>query len=449
MFKKDRFSPFFKSNLFFIILFSFISLFFSFLKISKGYTFEWDQSDDATKVLSIINQKKPLLIGPRVSNENGFFVGPYHYYFLLPFYLATKGDPIAGLYAVTFVNLVTTLFSFFLYRRISNQKVAILSTLLLIPILEVTCWNVMYAPLISIVSFYLCYQVISKGLSFPLVMLYSAFISTIHLVPVSLLPVIIFSFIISNNRPKTKEYFLAVFLFILPFLPLIIFDLRHDFLNSNKLITMLLNKDRNDPYFPFLWLRSFWRSLSLYHVFPLLVERIFLLIILLLSPFMIKTWRNKFLILAWIFVPLLLLSRYKGAISEYYYSMLTFIFPFFFSFLFLSKIKNGKKVITLTFLFLLLSAFTIYKSNRVAVDLSDKKAIVNYLVTQKQDQPFNLSYETGVGYDFGFDYLFAYYGNSPQSKEQAHLYTLFTDNQPPAPGTNVVFKRRIYSLVRR
>ena len=449
MLPKIKQKKIFKSNLFFIILIFSFTLFFSLLKLSKGYTFEWDQADDAAKVFSIISQKKPLLIGPRVSNDNGFFVGPYHYYYLLPFFLITKGDPVAGIYAVVFINILTALISFFLIRKISNQKIALFSSLLISLSLGKICWSVMYGPLIAIIAFYICYQAINHKFYFPLAMLFAGFISNLHLVPASLTPIIIISFFLSKNKPKLKEILVGLLLFCLPFLPLIIFDLRHDFLNLNKLLLMISGDgnigELNQKY---LWLRSFWRSLNIFNILPLTIERLFFLSVLIISPFVFKGKNNKIMIWLWIIIPLLVLSQYKGAISEYYYGMVTALIPFFLTLIFFKIIKN-KIILFLIFSFILFfSVRNILISNVSLVTLNDKKAIVNYLINQKQDQPFNLSYETDIGQDFGFNYLFDYQNKSPKDTDNAHLYTLFTEKNIPNKS-NIVFKQSIYSLVRR
>ncbi|MDD4938180.1 MAG: hypothetical protein PHX34_04190 [Candidatus Shapirobacteria bacterium] len=449
MAKKNKIKFFLQSNLFLIIIISLFTLFFSLLKLSKGYTFEWDQADDASKVFSIISQKKPLLIGPRVSNDNGFFVGPYHYYFLLPFFLLTKGDPVAGSYAVIFINLLTTIVSFLLIKKIFNPKTAFIASLLLSICLGKTCWNVMYSPLIAISVFYVCYQIINNKFKFPLAMFIAGFISTIHLVPASLVPIIILSFFLAPQKPKLKEIFLGILFFIIPFIPLIIFDIRHDFLNLNKLLLMVFGRNNiTISTIPPLWLRSFWRSLNIFSFFPKTFGRIFSLLILIISPFLFKNPKIKILVFVWIVLPLLVLSQYHGAISEYYYDLVIYLLPLFLS---LILIKMIKKVWILYLILFIIFLFSICQINSIKpslVSLQDKKAIVSYLINQKQDQPFNLSYETGVGLDFGFNYLFSYLNHLPQNVPNAHLYTLFTDNTLPQ-NSNIVFKQSIYSLVRK
>lgn len=437
-----------KNNIFLIIFISFFTLFFSLLRLNKGYTFDWDQSDDASKVLSIIQQKKPLLIGPRVSNDNGFFVGPYHYYYLLPFFLLTNGDPIAGSYAVIFINVFTVIVSFLLIRKISNQNTAIVSSLFISICLSKICWNAMYAPLFAIIAFYICYQAINNKFSFPLAMLFASFISNIHLVQVSLVPIIIFSFFLSKTKPKIKDIFFGLLCFCIPFIPLIIFDFRHNFLNLNKFLLMIFRSNDIVSLSKYVWLRSFWRSLNIFDLFPIILERLFFLFILIIFPFIFIGKKNKILVLVWILFPLLILSLYKGAISEYYYSPITSLIPFFLSFILFKIINKKIFIFLLVFILFLISINSIISQNSSTITLDDKKAIVSYLINQKQDQPFNLSYETDIGFDFGFNYLFNYYGTTPKNVNEAHLYTLFTDNLLPA-GSNVVFKRNIYALVRK
>ena len=199
----------------------------------------------------------------------------------------------------------------------------------------------------------------------------------------------------------------------------------------------------------YIWLRTFWRSLSIFNLFPIIFERIFFLSTLIIIPFITKGLKNKIIIIIWILFPLVLLSQYKGTISEYYYSMIISLIPFFLIFIFFEIIKKITLSTTISTILILLLLFNfIGEKKSKIVTLNDKKAIVNYLINQKQDQPFNISYEIENGFDFGFEYLFNYYGNPPQNVNNAHLYTLYKDNLVPQ-NSNIVFKQNIYSLVRR
>ena len=115
-----------RTNLVLLFILITITLFFRLYQLKDRYIFDWDQEDDAYKVTDIIQTLKPRLIGPRVANEAGFFVGPFHYYFLLPFYAITSGNPYAGAYAAIFVAVSTTVILFLLFSRIFNSHRRIL-----------------------------------------------------------------------------------------------------------------------------------------------------------------------------------------------------------------------------------------------------------------------------------------------------------------------------------
>lgn len=448
--QKNRAIVFIKSNYVYLLIVLIVGLFFSILRLSKGYSFEWDQVDDSTKVLSILTQKKPLLIGPRVSNDNGFFVGPYHYYFLLPFYFFSQGDPIAGKYAVVLVNILTILISYILLQKIFKRNLAIITTLIISACLWIICWNVMYSPLIAITTFYICYQAINKKFNFPLAMLYAGIISNVHLVSISLVPIILISFFISKNKPSLKQFIVGLTFFVIPFIPIIIFDLRHDFLNLNKVFGMILNQNlTQEVYIKNLYLRSFWRSLNIFSIFKNpTIERFLSLIIVLISPLLFTGKKNKILIILWIVLPVLFLSQYNGAISEYYYIMVYSLIPLFISLILTKFIKNKIVIYSLVILLLTIIGIKIFIDKNDYITLDDKKAVVQFLVNQKRDQPFYLSYDINIIYTYGFDYLFSYYKNIPQKIDQAHLYTIFTNNNLPPDG-EVVFTKKIYYLVRR
>ncbi len=432
-----------------ILIIGLFSFLLSFQRVSTSYSFEWDQADDAAKVVSMIDRHKPLLIGPQVSNQNSFFVGPYHYYYLLPFYIFTKGDPVAGQYALILINVITSVTAFILISKIFNPLTGFLASLFLTIILGKTCWSVMYAPLISIISFYICYQAINHKFSFIWAMFFAGLISNIHLVPISLVPIIIFSFVIGRQKISLKEILLGIVAFIIPFLPLVVFDLRHNFLNTQKILELISGTNSSGQiYSPFLWLRSFWRSLSLLNIMPALIERSLFLLILLVSPFLMSSKLNRWLSFVWVLLPLIILSFYHGAISEYYYALVTSLIPVYLALILVKFLKNPILIIIVSIFLTAFVLFKQYSSSSGQVTLNDKKTVIRYLITQTQDQPFYLSYETGLGMDFGFDYLLSFYRRPSKIFTNGHLYTLYTNDTLPK-DSQVVFHHRIYSLVRR
>ena len=61
-----------KSKIILFLLILFLALFLRLNNLPNSIEFAWDQERDAYAVKQILIEKHPLLIGPRVVNDNGF-----------------------------------------------------------------------------------------------------------------------------------------------------------------------------------------------------------------------------------------------------------------------------------------------------------------------------------------------------------------------------------------
>lgn len=413
-----------------MILLGLICLSFGFFRINERYTFEWDQEDDAVKVMNMIEQKKPILIGPRVANANGFFVGPYHYYFLLPFYMATKGDPIAGVIAVIVVSIITSVTGYLVTEKLYGKKAGLIAGIIWATTTNIVSWNVMYTTFFGIMGYFLCLKVMnSKPKYFPWLMLIYGLATTSHLVPISMGLSVVVAWFLAEKKPKIRQLFLGIALFILPFIPIIIFDLRHDFLNFRKIGEFLFLSKNNGETNPWwLFLRSFWRGLNL-NIFSwdiysqkvlIFISNLLVLVIVVWEIWQLKI-KQKILTVVWILTPLIILGFYRGNIPEYYYGLALSILP-----IFLGKIISKLKMTTIILVLLVLIGVRFLKiaKNTPFVSLSDKRKMVEYMVNQKNDEFFNISYDLGSGMDTGYNYLFRFYRKEPENSEKGHLYTV-------------------------
>jgi len=423
-----------KTNIIPIVVLILITLFFRLYRLQSRYSFEWDQSDDAVKVMEIINLHKPRLIGPRVASDDSFFVGPYHYYFLLPFYLVTRGDPVAGAYAAVANGLIISLVTYFVGRLLFSPLVGFLAAFLFAISPSLVSWNAMYAPFYAITIFYLCYRLLSSPS--PRILSLSLFLLSLgaatHLAPLSLAIPVLFSVFLSR-RHFSHHHFLFAFLFsLLPLLPLVIFDFRHQFLNSTKLFAFITHRSPSAAYFPFLFLRSFWRSLNVFQLFPVNIERIVSLLLLFSGIFVFSSRRLRLLILVWILTPLILLSFYHGDIPEYYYGSVTALIPLFTA-VFLSKIRFSFFFpILLIVLFFFKVKTTLFSSSHVS--LASKKAVISAIVSDSSGQNFSVDYDLPPGWNSGYDYLF---NRQPQFQSSAPLRYLIYHTAHPATGISI------------
>jgi hypothetical protein len=437
---------FFKVVLFLVILGWGIYLRINHLE--SKYSFNWDQETDAYKVMSIIEERKLTLIGPRAVSDAGFFFGPYHYYFLVPFYMITQGDPIAGAYAAITVAVITVVLGFFVAYRVFGLGVAFSTEFFLANSFDITSWNVMYIKAMSILFFFFCWRGLSNGKYYFGVMFLLGLMINTHASAITLIPVVLYVWWIRKQN-NLKKMMVGFLFFLLPFLPLIIFDLRHDFLNITNVIELFRHSENMSSGENYLFLRTFWRAIN-FSDMPFGGAILYFLIRVIslgaIGAIIMGTNNSRYrlLMIIWVVSPLLFLAFYKGNIPEYYYGILTALLPMWVAGL-LWQIPCKK--IILPALILMVGYYTLINQYFPTVSLAHKKAVVSYLVNQKTDEYFNVSYDLPLGWDNGYEYLFKYYQRLPDRSPRGHLYSIVS--LPTNQGGVLVYQSGIVGVIRR
>lgn len=90
--------------IFFILL---ISAFFRLYKSPTFFLYGHDQDLIGWFIRDVLENHHIRLVGQETSTQ-GIFIGPYFYYFLIPFYLLTKLDAIGGTFAVAVISVFET-----------------------------------------------------------------------------------------------------------------------------------------------------------------------------------------------------------------------------------------------------------------------------------------------------------------------------------------------------
>jgi hypothetical protein len=224
----------------FILLISFCYL--RFYNLDKRIIFDWDQEHYAYEIKNIIQNHKFTLIGPRANNDKGFFLGPYFTYLMLPFYLMTNLHPAGSIIFVILYNLVFFFFSFFFINKIFGFKQAFLFLFLwnindlLIGYDTIPWWPILI-PLGVIITWYWLDRIERKNvfkdwfiLGISLGFFLNMHFQFIFMVYYSLVYLAIF--VISKKKFIWRNLAGLFTGFVLTFLPLVLFDLRHNFLNS-------------------------------------------------------------------------------------------------------------------------------------------------------------------------------------------------------------------------
>jgi len=433
-------------NLLFLILILAFGLWLRTYNLGNRYSFEWDQNDDAVKVMKII-EGQPTLIGPRVAGPDSFFVSPWHYYFLTPFFALGKGDPIWAAYAAVLIGIVTVWGYFWVGKKLWGAKEGLISAWAGAVAFSIVSWNVMYTPLLALAIFYLGKTYFVKQKNFLLMLALSIFAGTVHLVPVTLVVMVAGVFFLAKKRPSLKGVILGGMIGLLSITPLVLFDLRHDFLIVHKVVQFLTAKGEwHSGFFNLLAWRAYWRGFSLIGFkaaeFWYIVERIFLVLTIIVGIGLTKEKKEKCWEILWFVFPAAVLLFYWKNIPEYYFGVPLSLIP-----LYLGKVS--KKYLAVVALFLAVSSYL--QTSRVLttenqVSLNDKKEVVAAMIKYADKRHFNFSYDVPFGEEIGYPYLFTWMKHEPENIPEARLYTL---SRSPKDTENVVYSKKGLSIIQR
>jgi len=426
-----------KNNFFFskfsAVLFLVILALFTFLRfyqLPQRTIFNWDQERDAFEAQKILSGD-PSLIGPRVLGPQGFFLGPYFYYLLAPFYFLTGGHPQAIVYFLIVLNLVFFLAASLIVKKIWGEKTALIFLFLWTinpATIETVAWNPALIPLMLVLIWFTLFQKSYFWLGLSLSLAINFHFQAIFLAPFILL------FLFWQKELLGKNLGKAALGFFLPFIPLLLFDLRHNFLNFKLLGQFIKGRGEGGNFLawrPVLanFLTGFWGE-----------EKIWLpltLALVLLTLWLVKKQKNYFsknFLKSLLFLyPIVLLGFgiYGQRPSEYYFN---FLLPFFILVLalFISSFGKLKRLFFLLLFVLLWLPKTMEKIVPVPVSLAAKDKAIAYLAEKNGKTPAEVRYQTPLGEEAGFSYLLNYYGLAKATEGERKIWLV---SIPPVEGS--------------
>jgi hypothetical protein len=407
---------------------------FSFLRfydLPKRIGFGWDQQRDAWAVKEMLVDHKPPLLGPRVLGPSSFFLPPSFFYLLTPFYLVSGLSPYAIAYFSVFYNILFFVLSGLILNKLFGERRALLFLIIwaihpYIISMDLLVWNPSVIPLMFILLIWLINKALVKD-SPKMIFLIGLILglgTSFHVQFLLLSPIVIpilFKKVKVEVKSYSKKILALIAGFILPFFPLFVFDLRHDFLNSRLILdfTRGLGSKNIFSYLP-VWNNVVSRFVNYYS--SNYVGVIFYLVVLGLLLYAIKielknhSRRSLLLgiLLVWIFAPIFF-AIYGARPSEYYFDCLipiiVLVFAFFTSKL-LGAVTKFRYVMGILLFFLVTSL--VYKDvnemsrNSLYLYYTDKsmKFLSDMTYNSKK---FNVSFDTDLSGDGHFRYLMDYY----------------------------------------
>ena len=230
-----------------------IAAFLRFYRLNEFVTFLGDQGRDAIIIKRIITLEHFPAIGAPTSIGQ-IFLGPFYYYLMAPFLLLFNFNPYSLAFGVCLLSIIATLGSYFIVKKHLNKITALIFLAMIVfssALIELSrfSWNPNLLPFFAFLSLYFMALIIKKDKIFYYIILGALLsISTqLHYLGIFLFFPLIFIFIYKFKIKKQKFVLggivSGVFSCLLFSSPLILFDLKHGFLNSKNFINLIFKKD--------------------------------------------------------------------------------------------------------------------------------------------------------------------------------------------------------------
>ncbi len=237
------------------ILVTLVAGFLRFYRIPETVMFLGDQGRDALLVARMFREYNPVFIGP-VTSVGNMYLGPFYYYFMLPFLWLSYPSPLGPAYAVAFFSTITIFLTYLLGKKIFSPITGLLASFFLAFSAEAIdisrfSWNPNLAPLFSLLMIYFSWKAFKKPRNWIVVALLFGMIIQLHylaLLTGATVGLLWLYYLIVEFKKKTKinkkEFLqnnlkicaISLFVFLLTLVPQILFDLKHKGLISNAFL---------------------------------------------------------------------------------------------------------------------------------------------------------------------------------------------------------------------
>lgn len=407
--------------------------------------FDYDQEAAAFAVDSILSGKITL-IGQQLS-VGGVFIGPGYYYLLAIFYWLFSRDPIGAGVMVALISIITMAVLFVLTKSLFDNKTALIALLIYATSSKINFYDRTTAPsnpvmLASLLTIYLLWQMRKGKAQLTPLLVTTALVATIHLHPsaVVLVPLIITLWIHWKLlRPSPKSIFASLLATFFVMNPLLLFDIRHDFLNLKGVINSLKGPGDEAYSFPFKLLVTL--RIQVENFASLLVANRGIDAVL--AVFTLLFWkiskpRHERLLLFWILIPALIFSFYKRHIPEYYFLVsLPAMVIIIATALRLIATKWSIKMSWLLLTMMIVANLNALNGAVNPYSLKYKQQAVN-LIREQGDSQASVAFNTELGLDAGFRFLLKQVGiDFDSEKAPTHIIVIPPQRQIEAAKEHI------------
>jgi hypothetical protein len=422
-----------------------VGLFLRVHKLSSMVGFDFDQEYAAMFADTILKVFPVQMIGQGLSVP-GLFMGPFYFYYLVPFFALTHLHPIGGYIGSIALGLSGIVLSYVLLKHVFGQATAILGSFLLSVLLLYIQYDWAMAPTYSsigivILTWFCLYAYWHKHMQFlPVLAFIFGMFTSFHPILFPFYLVFFVLVLIKRKFPSIKIFLFSVLCFLLPLTPLLMFEYFRHFLEVKALFS-LSQTSKGEPK-TFTTLIEY--ALILFR-FPVLLTSVpiqgllataFSAIVygvpLAMASKKIGFWKDRFHITILITTLVVFLLYYvvlPTHVPEYYFLGVEVILFIYIVATMGLLLKTQAKIIVLAFVGFLtiynIGLLTSRWSNSSGFALSEKEFILQKIKTIQGDKPnFDIRYNIDPGQEYGFGYLRRLYNLRTEEGESHTIYEI-------------------------
>lgn len=483
-----------------IIIILLIGAFFRLYRISEYMTFLGDEGRDARVVSRIITDFDLVLIGPMTSvttTAGHMYLGPAYYYLMVPFMAISNLSPVGPSVMVALFSLATIVLIWWAGRQWFHPIAGLIAASLyaISPVVlnyAHSSWNPNIMPFFALLSVWALYQTWRKPtlLWLTIAAVSAAVVLQSHYLGLLLFPVLgviwlasflkfkipsfqqtfkfTDSYIYAESRsatasPETQvssgtstfitfliNSLIAFAIFLLLMSPLLIFDLRHDWLNYNAFKAFFTERQTTVNLKFYKGFTDLYPMLVQIYGRLLTVEKPMITHILLgftglatlihFWKFRMRSSVGLLIVIIWLITGLIGLTSYKQHVYDHYFGFL-FPVPFLLSGWLLWQLFTangvfsccfpiGKSWGTLVLMWLIIANLRVHPfSSSPHLQLHRTQEISQKIMDESQSRPFNLGMIAKSNYDESYRFFL----------EKWHTQLVAIDPQKPETITDQLF----------
>lgn len=452
---------------YFLIAVSFI--FCLWLPLNGELIIQTDIARDFLLLEEIVQKRIPPLIGAH-SGISGIFHGPLWFYINVPFFILGRGNPAVVGFFWVLLYAVSLLILFYTGKKSFNFEIALLSTVLyaMISVQEVNNLSNPYGALILFPLFFYLFYCYTKSLKFAYLLLAIFILGLIIQFQMAFgLPILVLTLILLTVflvKKRRLIHFTSLLVIILTQSTSILFELRHNFLQTRSFLNYLNKYDGNIVNILNLnssinqITRSLTEGLIFFTKNDLYLNGIFFLVVLLtvVYTFRKKVLKNKsiYLLFAYFYFGYwFLILFYRDTIWMYYH----WAFIPVLIILFCSTYQIiSKKIFLLLFFIFTGILFTqqinrfIERNNYMSVTQASWRFIKSSAESVYNDAGGDFGYyvvsDDQLGYQakYAFHFLEKFYRNKAAGYQKKHItYAYIVTSSDPGFNADNYVKQRI------